>query len=163
LIELDAIKTELGKLIEPLSEVKESLDLENKSRKVVELERQMEENDFWTDADKANAKVRELKAIKDSIETYQKLETQKDDIYALMEMAEEENDESLIPDIQAEMADFTKTLDKLRLETLLSDEYDANNAILRLNAGAGGTESCDWCSMLYRMYTRWADKHGFSV
>jgi len=163
LIELDAIKTELGKLIEPLSEVKESLDLENKSRKVVELERQMEENDFWTDADKANAKVRELKAIKDSIETYQKLETQKDDIYALMEMAEEENDESLISDIQAEMADFTKTLDKLRLETLLSDEYDANNAILRLNAGAGGTESCDWCSMLYRMYTRWAEKHGFSV
>ena len=103
---------ELGKLIAPLSEVKESLDLENQSRKVVELERQMEENDFWTDADKANAKVRELKAIKDSIETYQKLETQKDDIYALMEMAEEENDESLIPDIQVEMADFTKTLDK---------------------------------------------------
>ena len=90
MIELDAIKTELGKLIEPLSEVKESLALENKSRKVVELEIQMEENDFWTDADKANAKVRELKAIKDSIETYQKLETQKDDIYALMEMAEEE-------------------------------------------------------------------------
>ena len=127
MIELDAIKIELGKLIDPLSEVKESLDLENKSRKVVELERQMEENDFWLDADKANAKVRELKAIKDSIETYQKLETQKDDIYALIEMAEEENDEALIPDIQSEMEDFTKTLDKLRLETLLSDEYDNNN------------------------------------
>ena len=81
----------------------------------------------------------------------------------LIEIAGEENDSSVLPEIQKMLGEFTTELDALRLRTLLTGEYDGNNAILRLNAGAGGTESCDWCSMLYRMYSRWAESHGFST
>ena len=86
-----------------------------------------------------------------------------DDISVLIEMGYEENDESLLPEIGEAIRSLEEELDKIRIQTLLSEEYDKNNAILKLNAGAGGTESCDWASMLYRMYMRWAEKRGFSV
>ena len=97
------------------------------------------------------------------MEDFRKLETQYDDILTLIEMGYEEEDASLIPEIRSELDEFTGELDGLRIGILLSGEYDKNNAILKLNAGAGGTESCDWCSMLYRMYTRWAERKGFSL
>ena len=81
----------------------------------------------------------------------------------MIEMGYEEEDPALIPEIQEMLDEFERNLEKLRMETLLSGEYDKYNAILRLNAGAGGTESCDWCSMLYRMYCRWAEKKGFKT
>jgi peptide chain release factor 2 len=92
-----------------------------------------------------------------------KLSTQYDDILTLIDMGYEENDESLIPEIRGELDEFIREFDELRIGTLLSGEYDKNNAILKLNAGAGGTESCDWCGMLYRMYTRWAERKGFTI
>ena len=98
-----------------------------------------------------------------TLEDFRKLESQYDDILTLIEMGYEEEDVSLIPEIRSELDEFTRELDGLRIGILLSGEYDKNNAILKLNAGAGGTESCDWCSMLYRMYTRWAERKGYSL
>lgn len=124
---------------------------------------EMEAPGFWDDPDRSNKLMKELKNMKDTVEDFRKLETQYDDILTLIEMGYEEEDASLIPEIRSELDEFTGELDGLRVGILLSGEYDKNNAILKLNAGAGGTESCDWCSMLYRMYTRWAERRGFSL
>ncbi len=123
----------------------------------------MEEPGFWDDADRATRLVQEAKNLKDTVELYRGLEQKYEDIQVMIEMGYEEEDPSLIPEIQEMLDEFTRNLEKLRMETLLSGEYDKYNAILRLNAGAGGTESCDWCSMLYRMYCRWADKMGYKT
>lgn len=123
----------------------------------------MEAPDFWDNPDNSNKRMKELKNLKDTVEGFQKLQTQYEDILTLIEMGYEENDESLVAEIQGELDEFTTEFEALRIGTLLSGEYDKNNAILKLNAGAGGTESCDWCSMLYRMYTRWAERKGFDI
>ncbi len=123
----------------------------------------MEAPGFWDDPDRSNKLMKELKNMKDTVEDFRKLESQYDDILTLIEMGYEEEDVSLIPEIRSELDEFTQELDGLRIGILLSGEYDKNNAILKLNAGAGGTESCDWCSMLYRMYTRWAERKGYSL
>ncbi len=138
-------------------------DLANKSKRIEELEREMEAPDFWNNAEVSQQKMKTLKSLKDDIETYHNLETHYDDIETLIMMAEEENDTSLIPEIEEAVASYEKTYDAIRIKTLLSGEFDADAAIVSLNAGAGGTESCDWASMLYRMYTRWANDKGFSV
>ncbi len=123
----------------------------------------MEEPGFWDDAERSAKLVQEAKHLKDTVELFEGLEQQFEDIQVMIEMGYEENDPSLIPEIQEMLQELETSLEKLRLETLLSGEYDKNDAILRLNAGAGGTESCDWCSMLYRMYCRWADKMGYKT
>ena len=123
----------------------------------------MEAPGFWDDPDKSNVKMKELKNMKDTVELCEKLDTQYGDILTLIEIGYEENDESMVADIRAELDEFIEEFENLRISTLLSGEYDKNNAILKLNAGAGGTESCAWCSMLYRMYTRWAERKGFSL
>lgn len=107
--------------------------------------------------------MKELKNLKDTIEEFQHLSTQYEDIETLIEMAEEEADESLVEEIRTEMTDFEEKFEAFRIDTLLSEEYDANNAIVTIHAGVGGTEACDWAQMLYRMYTRFADKKGFSI
>ena len=123
----------------------------------------MEAPDFWDKVEISQQKMKDLKSLKSDVETYSKLKTQFEDIETLIEMAAEENDASLIGDIEAELTEFEETLEKIRMKTLLSGEYDKDNAIVSLHAGAGGTESCDWASMLYRMFTRWAQSHGFTV
>jgi len=123
----------------------------------------MEAPGFWDNPDISNQKMKELKNLKSVVEQCEKLETQYEDILTLIEMGYEENDESLMAEIRGELDEFVAEFEELRLSTLLSGEYDKNDAILKLNAGAGGTESCDWCGMLYRMYTRWAERKGFSV
>jgi len=124
---------------------------------------EMEAPGFWDNPERSNKQMKELKNLKDSVEGFRRLETQYEDILELIEIGYQENDEELAEDIRTELDEFIRELDELRIETLLSGEYDRNNAILKLNAGAGGTESCDWCGMLYRMYARWAEKKGFSV
>ena len=127
------------------------------------MEREMEAPGFWDDPERSNQKMKELKNLKDTVGECDKLSTQFDDILTLIDMGYEENDASLIPEIREELDEFIREFDELRIGTLLSGEYDKNNAILKLNAGAGGTESCDWCGMLYRMYTRWAERKGFTI
>jgi len=123
----------------------------------------MEAPGFWDDPDVSNQKMKELKNLKDTVDTMNGLCAQYEDIETLIEMGYEEEDAELAADIRTELDEFISTFEEIRIGTLLSAEYDNNNAILKLNAGAGGTESCDWCSMLYRMYTRWAERKGFSV
>ena len=123
----------------------------------------MEEPGFWDDPDRSTRLVREAKNLKDEVGTFRELEQEYEDIQVMIQMGYEENDPSVIPDIQEMLDHFTETLEKMRMKLLLSGEYDSYDAILRLNAGAGGTESCDWCSMLYRMYCRWAEKKGFKL
>lgn len=124
---------------------------------------EMEAPDFWDNPEISNRKMKDLKVLKDAVDSIRKLEGQYEDIETLIELGYEENDESVIPDIRQELDAFIQAFEEIRIATLLSDEYDNANAILKLNAGAGGTESCDWCGMLYRMYTRWADRKGYGL
>ncbi len=163
MVELDQMRAEVQSYETTLAEVKASLDLDNKCKRIEELETEMEVPGFWDDPDRSNQKMKELKNMKDTVELCDRLSAQYDDILTLIEMGYEENDESMTAEIRGELDDFIAQLEDLRIGTLLSGEYDKNNAILKLNAGAGGTESCDWAGMLYRMYTRWAERKGFSV
>lgn len=123
----------------------------------------MEDGDFWNDPVVSQNKMKTLKSMKDDVATYEKLATQLDDIETLIEMGYEENDASLIPEIEEMLSEFVTTFDNIRIKTLLSGEYDGDNAILSLHAGAGGTESCDWAQMLFRMYSKWADSRGYEL
>ncbi len=123
----------------------------------------MEAPDFWDDTEKSQNYMRELKSLKDTIEQFDKLSMQYEDIETLIQMGYEEEDPDIIPEIEKNFEEFKEEFEELRVSTLLSEEYDKNNAILTLHAGAGGTESCDWASMLSRMYQRFADKKGFTV
>ena len=123
----------------------------------------MEEPDFWNDPERSTKLMKEAKNLKDTVEGFKKLETDYEEIGLMIEMGNEENDPSVIPEVEEMIKAFEEKLENLRIGTLLTGEYDSANAILRLNAGAGGTESCDWCGMLYRMYCRWADSKGFST
>ena len=163
MLELDQMKIELSGLSDALREGRDSLNLPYKRQRIEELSREMEAPDFWNDTDKANAKMKELKDAPKTVADADGLSAQYNDIMDLIEIGNEEEDASVVPDIRADLNDFENKLEALRLSTLLTGEYDANNAMISLNAGAGGTESCDWCSMLYRMYCKWADKKGFSV
>lgn len=137
--------------------------MDNKAKRVEELERKIEEPSFWDNAEEAQHVMKELKGLQDAVKKAETLSAQYEDMYTLIEMAYEENEESLIEDIRAELTSFEEVFEEMRIQTLLSGEYDKDNAIVTLHAGAGGTESCDWASMLYRMYSRWAERKGFSV
>ncbi|MFG6340145.1 MAG: peptide chain release factor 2 [Lachnospiraceae bacterium] len=163
MVELDNMKSELLAYESPLAEVRDSLNLADKVKRIEELDMEMQAPDFWDDPEKSNQKMRESKGLKDIVETMNGLSGQYNDILELIELGYEDNDPAIIPDIEEELASFKETFENIRISTLLSGEYDKNNAILKLNAGAGGTESCDWCSMLYRMYTRWAERKGYSL
>lgn len=123
----------------------------------------MEEPGFWDEPEESQKIMKELKDLKDQVETVQSLEQSYEDIGLLIEMAYEEEDESVLPEIEEELNAFEEAYESLRIRTLLSGEYDKYNAIVTLHAGAGGTESCDWASMLYRMYSRFAERKGFGV
>nr|WP_330399603.1 peptide chain release factor 2 [Lachnoclostridium edouardi] len=137
--------------------------MDNKVKRIDELDKSMEEPDFWNDPERSTRIVKEAKNLKDTVDGYKKLEEELEEIELMIEMGNEENDPSVVPEVAEMVKDFESKLESMRISTLLSGEYDGCNAILRLNAGAGGTESCDWCSMLYRMYCRWADSKGFTT
>lgn len=128
-----------------------------------ELERKMEEPDFWDDPEESQQVMKELKGLKDQVDTIRGLYESYEDIGVLIEMAYEEEDASMLPEIEEELHAFENAYETLRIQTLLSGEYDKYNAIVTLHAGAGGTESCDWASMLYRMYSRFAERKGFGL
>ena len=134
-----------------------------KKQRIEELERKMEEPGFWDEPEESQKIMKDLKDLKDQVETVEHLEQSYEDIGLLIEMAYEEEDESVLPEIEEELNAFEEGYESLRIQTLLSGEYDKYNAIVTLHAGAGGTESCDWASMLYRMYSRFAERKGFGV
>jgi len=123
----------------------------------------MEAPNFWDDPAKSQEKMKELKSMKDDVQVAEDLFRSFEDIETLIEMGEEEADPELIPEVEAELNAFIEKYENIRIKTLLSGEYDRDNAILSLHAGAGGTESCDWAAMLFRMYSRWANDKGFTL
>jgi peptide chain release factor 2 len=123
----------------------------------------MQETDFWNDVDKAQVVLQEAKSHKDKVQNYEQLVSRIDDLEVLIEISDAEEDMSTLEEIIAERKDIEEKLEKLRIETLLSGEYDKNDAIFTIHAGAGGTEACDWVAMLLRMYTRWAESRGFKT
>ena len=160
---LEDIKPRLGELQEKLDQMEQSLEVPAKEEKIAELEYKMGEPTFWDDAEEAQKINQELNDVKISVDKYKNLKTKFEDAQTLWEMAVEDEDESLEDEINSDLDNVAEGLENLQLEVLLSGPYDANNAILTLHAGAGGTEAQDWTQMLLRMYGRWAERHGFTV
>ncbi len=138
-------------------------DLAGLSEEKQQLEASMAEPDFWNDVEQANKVSQRMKAISSKLEKHRKLSARAEDLEVLIDMADEAEDESLLPEIEAEYAAVEAAVAAVKLETLLKGPYDTCNAILSLHAGAGGTEAQDWVSLLYRMYTRYCERHGFAV
>ena len=157
------IKPRLGELKEKLDQMEVSLEVPAKEEKIAELEYKMGEPTFWDDAEEAQKINQELNDVKISVDKFKSLKAKFEDAQTLWEMAMEDGDESLEEEIKDALDKVADGLENLQLEVLLSGPYDANNAILTLHAGAGGTEAQDWTQMLLRMYGRWAERHGFTV
>ena len=160
---LEELKPRLSELSEKLDQMEASLEVSRKEEKIAELEYKMGEPTFWDDAEAAQKINQELADLKGSVDKCKALREKYDDAATLLEMGLEEKDESMEADVKAELDAIADGLEALQLEVLLSAPYDANNAILTLHAGAGGTEAQDWTQMLLRMYGRWAERHGFAV
>ncbi|MCI9379527.1 MAG: peptide chain release factor 2 [Dorea sp.] len=163
MVELDQFKTLLNAYEEPLAEMRDSLDLAGKERRIEELERKIEEPGFWDNPEESQRYMKELKSLQEMAETIRALYASYEDIKLLIEMGYEDNDASMVKEIEEEIGGFETMFEEIRIRTLLSGEYDSCNAIVTIHAGAGGTESCDWASMLYRMYSRWCERKGFSI
>jgi len=138
-------------------------DLVNVKNKIEELDAKVASEEFWNDAENSGKVLKEIKQLKDKVDNYNNLVQEYEDIETLIEMGIEENDDEIIKEVSSSLKEFINDYEELRTRTLLSGEYDGNNAIISLHAGAGGTESCDWVSMLLRMYTRWADDKGYKI
>ena len=163
MIEFEEYKGKLNGLKPTLDALRDALHLEAAEKEIEELEGQSARDGFWNDVENSQRVQKRLKQLKVKVENYEKLCSGWDDLMTLCEMAIEEDDDSMLPELQSEYAEFEKKLEETRLGTLLTGEYDANNAILTFHAGAGGTEAQDWTQMLYRMYNMWADRHGYTV
>ncbi len=163
MLELDELKGQLAEYKEPLEQVRKSLDIEGKKNRIEELERKMAAPDFWNDPEASSRQSQELKNLKDDVAQINALDETYADIEAYIELGNEEEDPETAAEAKELFDGFVEDFETLRVKTLLSGEYDRENAIVTLHAGAGGTEAMDWTSMLYRMYTRWAESHGYSV
>ncbi|MCD8255078.1 MAG: peptide chain release factor 2 [Oscillospiraceae bacterium] len=161
MIEFDEYKTKLNNLRPTLDELGKALKLDDARTEIAELQAESEKEGFWNDVKAAQKNQQRIKQLQNRLDSFKKLEGTWDDLYTICVMAIEENDDSMLPELDEGFAQFETKLEQTRLQTLLSGEYDANNAILTLHPGAGGTEAQDWASMLYRMYTRWAERHGY--
>ena len=161
MIEYEEYKTGLNNLKPQLQELYSAMKTEEARAEIERLEKESAQDGFWSDIERSQKVLQTIKKLKAKCETYDKLAAKWDDLYTLCTMAIEEEDLSVLPELAEEYEAFQKELETARLSTLLNGEYDGNNAILSLHAGAGGTEAQDWAQMLYRMYTRWAERHGF--
>ena len=157
----DDIRFKLNNVKPKLDDLRLALDLDKAGIEIEELEKKAAEPEFWNDPAESQKVLQRTKQLKDKVANYGALYTMYEDVVTTIEMAEEMEDESLFPEVQEGFAAFEKELDRQTLSTLLSGEYDRNNAILSFHAGAGGTEAMDWTSMLIRMYEHWADNMGF--
>ncbi len=163
IIALEEAKRKLNDMQDDLAELGSALRIEALKQKTEELEAASLEPNFWNDTAKSTRVMQEIKQMKDTVERYESLCSRAEDAMMLAEMAIEENDDSSLPEVEAELAFVIEEEERMRISVLLSGPYDKHNAILSFHPGAGGTEAQDWASMLYRMYTRWGDSHGFTV
>ena len=163
MLEFEEYKQKLSAIKPSLDLLRGALKLDAAEREIEELEAASAREGFWNDVEKSQKVQKRLKTLQNKRDNYNKLCASWDDLMTLCEMAIEEGDDSLLEELQADYAAFEEKVEETRLSTLLTGEYDGNNAILTFHAGAGGTEAQDWASMLYRMYNMWADRHGYKV
>lgn len=162
-VELEQYKYEWSQYKDRVEELAKSFNIEKKQERISQIEKEMEKQDFWDDVKKSQEILKEMKKLKSELEVIKNLQEKYEDLGVLIEMGDEEEDQSVVQEVAEELKDFKKEFEKVKISTLLSGEYDKYNAILKINAGAGGTESCDWASMLYRMFTRWAESKGYKT
>lgn len=163
IVQLEEIKNELVKTKDELLSLKETLSIDTSKTKLKELEAQTVKSDFWNDSENSQKVLSEISRLSGKIKDFERLQSSFDDLETLVELSCQENDDSSFEEIKQEFKTVTKELKQQTLSTLLTGEYDSQNAILTFHAGAGGTESQDWAEMLCRMYTRWAEKHNYKV
>ena len=163
MLEFEEYKVKLNNIKPTLDVLRDALKLEPAQKEIEELEAASERDGFWNDVENSQKVQKRLKTLKSKCDNYAKLCQAWDDMYTMCEMALEENDDSMLEELKSEYDKFSEAVEATRLSTLLTGEYDANNAILTFHAGAGGTEAQDWASMLYRMYNMLADRHGYKV
>ena len=159
----DDYRLRLKSLSETLAEAKYALDIDNLGGKLEELKKEQEKPEVWQDLEKSKHIGRQISSIENKIASYKKGESAIQDALAFIDLIEEADDESLIPELEGMITSAENDIEEMRIRALLKGKYDANNAILNLHAGAGGTEACDWTQMLYRMYLRYCEKSGFKV
>ncbi len=162
MLEFEEYKMKLGALKPKLMALGEALKLDEAKKELSELEAETEKDGFWEDLENSQKVMKQIKGQKAKCAGFKKLEDDFEDLYTICEMALEENDDSLLDELKSGFASFEKKLEEASLTTLLSGEYDSYGAMISLHAGAGGTEAQDWAQMLYRMYQRWAERHGFA-
>ena len=162
LIEYDAYKQKLRELEPELEKLKQALDIDSAAQEAARLEDETTQDGFWNDLERSQKIQTRLKQLQNKVNRFHKLTSTWEDLTALCEMGQEAEDAETLEEIKTEFAALEESVEEARMTTLLSGEYDSNNVILQLHAGAGGTEAQDWCQMLYRMYTRWAERHGFA-
>ncbi len=163
MLQFEDLKLTLQGLKPDLADLADALGLDAMRKEILELDQKATAPDFWDDMERSQKVLQRSSSLKNKIENYEKLCGAYDDLLALIELADEEGDLSLLPQAQEELENFREGLESQRLMTLLTGEYDAKNTILTFHAGAGGTEAQDWALMLYRMYCRWGERHGFTV
>jgi peptide chain release factor 2 len=163
MIPLDEYKANLDAFDEQLEECKTALDPQRIQKELAEMDAQMSAPDFWNDVENANKVNQRVKQLQHKLERFNKLKARFEDLNTLIEMAEEEQDDTLVAEIRNEDAAVAAGIESLRLEQMLKGAYDSSNAVLSLHAGAGGTEAQDWTEMLYRMYTRYCENRGWTV
>ena len=161
-IEFENYKQKLNETKPQLEGLAESLNLEGVRSELERLHAMQEAPGFWDDPEKSQKIVMKTRQAETKIEKYQRMLSEWDDLMTICEMAAEEDDDSMLPELVAGFDKLAQDMEECRLETLLTGHYDGNNALMSFHAGAGGTEAQDWCQMLYRMYTRWAEAHGFT-
>ena len=160
---LENLKSQLESYQPKIKELYEVFDIENSKERILELQEKASEPGFWDDLENSQKVLQETRSLESNIEKYNKISTSSDDIEVMIEMAEEEQDEDMINEIEEELNNLGEAIEKLTLTSLLTGEYDKCNAIINFHAGAGGTEAQDWAEMLFRMYNRWGENHGFKV
>mgnify|MGYP004643072731 FL=1 len=163
ILALEDAKRKLSSLEDDINELGSALRIDNIREEAADLETQTAAPDFWSDQSKSGPTMQKIKVLKNKISKYDGLRSRLEDAQVLCDMAIEEDDEGLVDEVTGEVREIEKEKDRQKIEVLLSGEYDANNAILSFHPGAGGTEAQDWAFMLYRMYNRWAEKHGYNV
>ena len=162
LIEYDAYKQKLRELEPELEKLKQALDIDSAAQEAARLEDETTQDGFWNDLERSQKIQTRLKQLQNKVNRFRRLTSTWEDLTALCEMGQEAEDAETLEEIKTEFAALEESVEEARMTTLLSGEYDSNNVILQLHAGAGGTEAQDWCQMLYRMYTRWAERHGYT-
>ena len=161
-IEYDEYKQKLQALEPTLQELEKALSIPKAREELAQLQKETEQEGFWSDVDRSQKVSQQIKRLESKVKKYDRLVSDWEDTLTLCEMAQEEDDASQLPEVTSGYETLEKEINERRLAALLSGEYDANNAILTFHAGAGGTEAQDWTEMLYRMYTRWAERHGYT-